>query len=48
MDPYEDTNYSLFRYDDPQNRRTHRSYRLNHLDNALDQSRFGFGFIWEL
>ncbi|MDR0644928.1 MAG: hypothetical protein LBG05_08545 [Treponema sp.] len=48
MDPYEDNNYSLYRYDDPQNRRTHRSYRLNSLDDAIDKSRFSFGFIWEL
>ncbi|MDR1467862.1 MAG: hypothetical protein LBT00_01065 [Spirochaetaceae bacterium] len=48
MDPYEDNNYSLFRYDDPSNRRVHRSYRLNHLDTAVDKSRIAFGFIWEL
>jgi hypothetical protein len=48
MDPYEDNNYSLFRYDDPQNKRAHRSYLLNHLADAVDRSRFSFGFIWEL
>jgi hypothetical protein len=48
MDPYEDNNYSLYRYDDPDNRLKHRSYRLNHLYDFVDKSRVSFGLIWDL
>jgi hypothetical protein len=48
MDPYEDSNYSLYRYDDPDNRLKHRSYRLNHLYDFIDKSRISFGLIWDL
>ncbi|MDR2070827.1 MAG: hypothetical protein LBP81_05370 [Treponema sp.] len=48
MDPYEDNNYSLYRYDDPDNGLKHRSYRLNHLYDFVDKSRISFGLIWDL
>ncbi|MDR2478289.1 MAG: hypothetical protein LBD48_03140 [Treponema sp.] len=48
MDPYEDTNYTLFRADDPLNKPSHRTYLLNHLYDYVDKSRISFGFIWEL
>jgi hypothetical protein len=50
MNPYEYYNYSLYRYDDPANAITHRSYRLNCTDKTTDNttSRVSFGLIWDL
>jgi hypothetical protein len=48
MDPYEDNNYTLYRYDDPDNKLVHRSYRLNHLSEDVNTSRVSFGLIWDL
>ena len=50
MNPYEWYNYSLFRYDDPSNHITHRSYRLNCTDSSKENttSHVSFGLIWDL
>jgi len=52
MDPYEDTNYNLFRADDGQNKAIHRTYLLNTLDDTSDganvSSYVRLGLIWDL
>ncbi len=48
MDPYEDVNYNVYRYDDPQNKIAHRSYRLNSVDKAMTESRIAIGLIWDI
>jgi len=48
MDPYEDNNYTLYRYDDPDNNLKHPSYRLNSLYENVTKSRVSFGLIWNL
>lgn len=48
MDPYEDNNYSLYRYDNPDNKLIHRSYRLNILYGSVAESHIRFGMIWDL
>lgn len=48
MDPYEDVNDALYRYDDPNNKLVHRTYRLNSVDQAMEESRISLGFIWDI
>lgn len=48
MNPYEDNNYSLFRADDPLNKKIHRTYLLNSLESDTTTSHISLGFIWDL
>ncbi len=48
MDPYEDTDYTLYRKDQADKSFPHRTFLLNSLENALTESRISIGFIWDI
>jgi hypothetical protein len=52
MNPYEDTNYELYRYDTYQNEMIHRTYLVNcwndGLADGINKSHVSFGLIWDI
>ncbi len=48
MNPYEDNGYSLYRYDEANEKYQHRTYRLNSLDSEATKSHISVGLIWDL